>query len=91
MTIDPQLLSRAYHGLMTGFVRYGRALHYTELAETLGLAPHEARQVQKGLVASGLPVWEHPDTDLIVAMSPFSSLPTHYRISVNGQQNWYAI
>lgn len=86
MTAEPQLLSRAYRALMTGFVRHGRALHYTELGEILGLASDQARQAQKDLVASGLPIWEHPDTDLIVAMTPFSSLPTQYRISVNGQQ-----
>ncbi len=88
---DPQVLARAYHGLMTGFVQTGRAHHYTELARQLGLTPEGARQVQNDLVASGLPIWIHPGTDNISAMTPFSSIPTHYRISVGGVQKWYGI
>ncbi len=89
--IDARVLARAYHALMSGFVRTGRALHYTELGRTLGVTPDQARQIQNDLVASGLPIWIHPDTDSISAMSPFSSLPTNYRISVDGVQRWYAI
>ena len=88
---DPQILARAYHALMRGFVETGRALHHTELARALSIPSEEARQVQKDLVASGLPIWIHPDTDYISAMTPFSSIPTHYRISVEGVQKWYAI
>ena len=87
---DSQVLARAFHALMTGFVRDGRALHYTELARELVLTPEAARQIQKDLVASGLPIWMHPDTDYISAVAPFSSIPTSYRISVEGVQKWYA-
>ncbi len=87
---DSQVLARAHHALMRGFVQAGRALHYAELARELGLTPDDARQVQKDLVASGLPIWIHPDTDYISAMAPFSSIPTHYRITVEGMQKWYA-
>jgi hypothetical protein len=31
--VDSGLLARAYHMIMSGFVRDGRAPHYTELAE----------------------------------------------------------
>lgn len=88
---DSQLLARAYHIILSGFVRDGRAPHYTELAESLGLTPHEALQVQRDLTASGLPIWTHPDTDHLAAMSPFSNIPTQYRVSVEGQQKWYAL
>ncbi len=88
---DSQVLARAYHALMKGFVETGRALHYTELGRELGLTSEEARQVQEDLVASGLPIWIHPGTDIISAMTPFSSIPTHYRVSVEGLQKWYAI
>ena len=88
---DSQLLARAYHTIMSGFVRDGRAPHYTELAVSLGLSPHEALQVQGDLTASGLPIWAHPDTDHLAAASPFSNIPTPYRVLVGGQQKWYAL
>lgn len=88
---DARLLARAYHGIMSGFVRDGRAPHYTELAISLGLTPHEGLAVQRDLTASGLPIWTHPDTDHLAAASPFSNIPTPYRVSVEGQQKWYAL
>lgn len=87
----PEQLARTYHAIITGFVRDGRAPHYTELAAALGVSPDEARQLQRELAASGLPIWLHPDTDHLVALSPLSSLPTQYRVSVDGAQKWYAI
>jgi hypothetical protein len=88
---DAQLLARAYHTIMSGFVRDGRAPHYTELATNLDLSPRDALTVQRDLTASGLPIWTHPDTDHLAAASPFSNIPTPYRISVGGQQKWYAL
>lgn len=76
---EPQVLARAYLTLMRGFVETGRALHYTELARELGLTSEEARQAQKDLVASGLPIWIHPGTDYILAQlgkaGPFWGTP----------------
>lgn len=88
---EAPLVARAYHALMSGFVRDGRALHYTELAVALGVTPREALEVQRELTASGLPIWTHPDTDHLAAMSPFSNIPTPYRISVDGRGKWYAL
>jgi hypothetical protein len=85
------LLARAYHTIISGFVRDGRAPHYTELALSFGLTPREALGVQRELTTSGLPIWTHPDTDHLAAASPFSNIPTPYRITVDGQQRWYAL
>jgi hypothetical protein len=38
----------------------------------------------------GLPVWLHPGTDLVASFAPFSSLPTLYRLSVDGAPHGYA-
>ncbi len=84
-------LPRAYHILLSGLIRDGRAPHYTELALSLQTTPAEALQLQRELTASGLPIWTHPDTDHLVGMSPFSNLPTPYRVSVDGVQKWYAL
>lgn len=52
---DRQVLARAYHTILAGFVRDGRAPHYTEVAVMLGVPPAEALQVQRdGLRASDL-------------------------------------
>ena len=47
--------------------------------------------MQRELTASGLPIWAHPDTDHLAGMSPFSSIPTPYRISIDGRDKWYAL
>jgi hypothetical protein len=88
---DARLVARAYHTIISGFVRDGRAPHYTELALSLGLTPREALEVQRELTTSGLPIWTHPDTDHLTAASPFSNIPTPYRVTVDGQQRWYAL
>ena len=40
-------VQKAYSSIVEHFIRTGRAPHYTELAETLGLRPDEARGVQQ--------------------------------------------
>ncbi len=94
---DLDLLARTYHAIQTGFVREGRAPHYTDLAVALGLGTDEARLAQRALLTAlngplatlGGAHWAHPDTDYIVGFSPFSNLPTQYAIAVDGQQKWY--
>jgi hypothetical protein len=84
------LLDRAYHYTMQRLVSTGQAPHYTELATGLGLAMEEGKQLLHDLVNSGIPAWLHPQTDYLVSFAPFHNLPTQYRISVNGQQQWFA-
>ena len=38
----------------------------------------------------GLPMWLHPGTDLIASFAPFSSLPTLYRVAIDGRPHGYA-
>ena len=43
------------------------------------------------MVTSPIPgCWLAHDTDLIESWAPFSNLPTHYLVSVDGVQKWYA-
>jgi hypothetical protein len=42
------------------------------------------------LIDSGIPAWLHPQTDYIVSFAPFHNLPTQYRITVDGEQKWFA-
>ncbi len=93
MTNQPEkltLLDRAFATVMSRMVRTGVAPHYTELASELGISMEAGKQLLHDLVASGIPAWLHPDTDYIVSFPPFHNLPTQYRISVDGEQKWYA-
>ncbi len=90
MKAEPQLLSRMYHAIMLGFVRDGRAPHYTNLAQQLGLGVEDARRTLHELIEMGLPTWLASNTDYIASFAPFSSIPTQYLVTVDGQQRWYA-
>jgi hypothetical protein len=61
-----------------------------DIAMALGWSPDHARMVLREVVGMGLPLWLHPGTDLIASFAPFASLPTLYRISVNGSRHGYA-
>jgi hypothetical protein len=87
---DLQMLDRAYYLINSRFIQTGQAPHYTELAAELGLEMEEGRQLLHELFDSGIPAWVHPGTDYIASFAPFNSLPTHYRISVDGEQRWFA-
>ncbi len=39
---------------------------------------------------SGIPAGQHPGTAYIFSFPPINSMPTQYRISVDGQQSWFA-
>jgi hypothetical protein len=87
---DLAILDRAYQVTMQRFVTTGQAPHFTELAAALELSPSEGRQLVRALMDSGIPAWLHPDTDYIVSFAPFHNLPTQYRITIDGEQKWFA-
>jgi len=86
----PTLLDRAFAAIIARMVATGQAPHYTELAATLGLDVEAGRQVLRELMATGIPAWLHPGTDYIVSFPPFHNLPTQYRVSIAGEQRWFA-
>lgn len=75
---------------MTGYAGTGVAPHYVDIARALGWPIERAREVLHEVVDLGLPLWLHPGTDLIASFAPFSSLPTLYRISVDGEAHGWA-
>lgn len=87
---DLTTVDRTFHIIITRLLETGRAPHYSELAAALGCPIEEGRKVLHDLMATGFPAWLHPDTDLIAAFPPFSNIPTQYRISVAGEQKWFA-
>lgn len=88
---DRAITQRAFTAILEHIVAHGRAPHYTELAHLLGIGIHEARDAQRAAVAAS-PIagcWTARDTDYIESWAPFSNIPTHYLISVDGVQKWY--
>ena len=87
---DLALLDRAHAAIMRRMVSTGQAPHYTELARELGLSMEAGRRLVHELVDTGIPAWLHPDTDYVVSFPPFHNLPTQYRVTVEGEQKWFA-
>jgi hypothetical protein len=87
---DTKQLDQTYHFIMQSFVRSGHAPHYTEIAGEFSVRPDEGKRLLHDLMNTGLPIWLYPDTDLIASFAPFNNLPTQYRITVDGQQKWFA-
>lgn len=88
--MDTVLVQRAYTTILEHFVKTGRAPHFTELAKTLGLSPDEARDLQRetaqvgfGIIAEG--------TDYVQSWAPFSNIPTHHLLTIEGEQKWYGL
>jgi hypothetical protein len=88
---SPTLLDKTYHIIITKFLATGQAPHYTEIAAELRVPVAEGKRALHDLMDSGvLGIWLFPDTDYISSFAPFSNLPTQYRISVDGEQKWFA-
>ena len=86
---DSALVQRAYTAVIEHFIRTGRAPHFTELAAILGVQPEAARQLQHKAADASLACWFVKDTDYVESWAPFSNVPTHYLITIKGEQKWY--
>ncbi len=83
------LVQRAYTAIVRHFLDEGRAPHYTELANLLGVAPDSARDLQRDAAEASPACWLEPETEYIASWAPFSNIPTQTRISVDGKERWY--
>ena len=89
---DTQTLDKAYHVIMSSLVETGQAPHYSELATALGCPIKEGRQIVHDLAgAASASIRLNPDTDWIATFSPFSLIPTPFKISVDGEQKWFGV
>jgi Alkylmercury lyase len=87
---DAELLDRAFHRIMRELVETGRAPHYAELARVLGLPVEVGRQTLLAVMQAYPIGWLHPETDYIASFPPLNNLPTQYRVTVRGEQKWFA-
>ncbi|MCH7713309.1 MAG: hypothetical protein IIC99_06760 [Chloroflexi bacterium] len=81
-------LDAAFHFIITRMVDTSEAPHYSELARHLSLSIDGGRDLIHDVASEGA-IRLHPDAALIESAQPFSSLPTQYRITVDGQQKWF--
>jgi hypothetical protein len=89
MSIDPDT-QRGYTAIQRSFIDTDRAPHYTELARTLGVDVEEERRLQREAVVAGVGAWFIADTDTVESFAPFHNVPTTVRVSVDGEQRWFA-
>ena len=83
-------LDKTFNIIIERMISTGQAPHYTEIATELGVSPPEARKALHEIFSSiGFPGWLYPKTDTIVSFPPFNNLPTHYRITIDGEQKWF--
>lgn len=87
---DPIMLDKAFHHIMQSFIETGRAPHYAETAAALGVQVEEGRRLFRDLEATGYSFFLHPETDQIVSVAPFNNLPNQYRMTIEGEQKWFA-
>ena len=87
---EPTLADRTFHIIIRRMVETGQAPHFTEIAADLCVSMEDGRRALHALIDIGLGGWLYPGTDLIVSMAPFHSLPNQYRITIEGQQKWFA-
>lgn len=83
-------LDRTYRFILTSWAERGHAPHFTDIARAFGEKPDDGRQRLHDLIATGLPSWLFPGTDLIASFAPFHSLPNQYRLTVNGRHAGFA-
>ena len=85
---EPTLKDRTFHIIMKRMVETGQAPHYTEIAYELGVSPKEGKKALRKLISRfGFPGWLKGDT--VVSFAPFNNLPTHHRLTINGEQKWF--
>ena len=90
--MDLEKLDKTFHLIMLKMKETGVAPHYTEVAKELGVSPEEGRQSVHALFNSGVRIagWLYPNTDFIASFAPFNNLPTQFKVTVDGEQKWYA-
>ena len=87
---DTPVLDKTFHFILKRMVDTGQAPHYTEIAAELGVAPEVGRKNMHTLFESRIHGWLYPNTDFISSFSPFNHQPTKFRVTVEGEQKWFA-
>jgi hypothetical protein len=81
---EPTQLDLTYDFILRTFVDRGQAPHFIGIGRAFGVSPEDGRRFPHEPMAPGLPNWLFPATDLIASFAPLDSLPTQYRITLDG-------
>src|SRR4029453_5689803 len=84
------LRDRMFHRIMRGLIDTGSAPHHAELARALRLGLEEGASPPPDVMPAYPIGWLPPETDYIASFPPLNNLPTQYRITVRGEQRWFA-
>jgi len=87
---EADTLNSVFQIVMKRMIETGQAPHYTEIAAKMEVPVEEGRKAVHALFTPPFPGWLSAGTDYIGSFPPFSNLPTQYRISVDGEQKWFA-
>jgi hypothetical protein len=82
-------MDKTFFFILKRMVATGQAPFYTEIASELGVSVEEGRKALHALMGTGIAAWVFPNTDYLASISPFSNIPTQYRITIAGQQKWF--
>src|SRR5258708_23946799 len=87
---DAPPMARMFPRSMRGLVGTGTAPHYAELGRALGMPVADGRRLLHDVMRAYPIGWLHPETDYIASFPPLNNLPTQYRVTVRGEQKWFA-
>jgi len=87
---DSQLIDRMWNRITRTLIDTGRPPHHAELAHSLGVTARDSRALLHAVMAAYPIGWLHPETDYIASFPPLNGLPTQYRVTVRGEQKWFA-
>src|SRR5262245_9408018 len=87
---DSKLMDRAFQRIMRALVDTGHAPHHAELARALGIPAEQGAPLVRDVMAAYPIGWLPPETDHTASFPPLNNLPTQYRITVGGEQRWFA-
>jgi len=87
---DGGITDRMWNRITRALIDTGRSPHYAELARSLGVSPAESRTILHAVLQAYPIGWLHPETDYIASFPPLNGLPTQYRVTVRGEQKWFA-
>lgn len=76
--------------IVDSFVQTGRAPHVGEIGRSFSLSRQAVLEALRELPRIDTFALER-GTENIRILSPFSNLPTPYRVSVDGEQRWFAV
>ena len=86
---EPTRMDRTFSFIMKRMMKTGQAPFYTEIAKELGVFMEEGRKALHDLFKTAVACWVFPNTDYIASFTPFSNVPTQYRITIDGKQKWF--